>query len=132
MNLDTWQDNKVPLVEPADVKAAWTLQEKIQAEHPGKEFSIDAELYRRACSPGASVGAVRYRLSHLLMLSMYGQATGAELPWLHPEPHDAVFKVLATIPMTGMPDGGHNIPPTDVEKLVRLVQKEYQDFFGQG
>src|SRR5258705_1318533 len=128
MDLDIWQDGKVPSVDPADVKAVWKLQQETKAEHPGKSFSMGAELYRRVCSPGASVGAVWYRLSHLMMLSMYSQATGTELPWLHPEPHDAVFKVLATMPMTGMPEGGRNIPSTEVEEMVRLVQKEYEDF----
>lgn len=132
MNLDAWPGREVPSVEPADVKAVWKLQEKIQAEHPGEQFAIGAELYRRACSPGANIGAIWYRLSNLTMLSMYRQATGADLPWLHPEPHDVLFKVLATTPMTGMSEDGRTIPASEVEELVRSIQREYMDFLGQG
>ena len=49
-------------------------------------------------------------------------------PWLHEgKPDDAVFKVVATVPMTGLqlgvPSGGF---PVDAEELIALIKKEFE------
>jgi hypothetical protein len=127
-NFGSWMtdDVPVPVVDPADIKKVWALQDQSQKQHPGEQVGIDAELYRDACSPGANVGAVWYRLSQLIILRLGSQATGTEPPWLQPEPHDAVFKVLATMPLMGMPPGGYKLQSSELEELVALVQKEYE------
>jgi hypothetical protein len=120
-DFDPWMNDPkipVPVVDPADLRKAWALQSKV-----GTQGMIGAELYRDACSPGANVGAVWYRLSQLIMFQMYSQVTGKELPWLQPEPHDVVFKVLATLPLTS---GKRNFPASQVEELVLLIQKDYE------
>jgi hypothetical protein len=61
----------------------------------------------------------------LRMLKMMGESEGLLLPWLHDgKPEDAVFKVLATIPMNGLPPGGRKGLPFDVEEFRRLISKE--------
>jgi hypothetical protein len=106
----------VPVVDPADLKIVWALQNKIQKEHPREQVAIDV---RSSCSPGADVLAIWFRLSQLFTLRMFGDSTDKSFPWLKDgKPDDAVFKVLATIPLTGMQSSG-------IEELIRVIQKEY-------
>jgi hypothetical protein len=43
------------------------------------------------------------------------------------EPEDAVFKALATVPMTGRQPGVmYEKPPFDLEELIKLIKKEYE------
>lgn len=56
---------------------------------------------------------------------MMTESEGLIPPWLHDgQPEEAVFKVLAAIPMTGLPPGGRQGLPFDVEEFRRLIQKE--------
>jgi hypothetical protein len=48
----------IPVVHPADLRSVWEMQREVQACRPGQHTSISAEFYKRACSPGANVGAV--------------------------------------------------------------------------
>ena len=55
---------------------------------------LSAESYKQACKPGADVGAVFERVSHLSIL----QELGVLASWLNDGvPDDAVFHVVATI-----------------------------------
>ena len=90
------------------------MQEKLKKDFeklvpnraPDQYFSVGIDYFRRVCSPGANVGAVWYRLSILEMLRHVSEATGTSLPWPREgKPGDAVFKALATVPMTGLPQG---------------------------
>ena len=63
-------------VDPADLRSRWEmqreLQRRVQARRPGGPFIIADEMYKRACSPGAYVGAVWYRISQIGLLQMLG------------------------------------------------------------
>jgi hypothetical protein len=87
---------------------------------------VEAKYHKRACSPGANVGAVWYRLSILEMLRHISEITGTSLPWPREgKPGDAVFKALATVPMTGLPPGVvRKVLPFDPDELIRLIKEK--------
>jgi hypothetical protein len=62
------------------------------------------------------------------MLQMLSESGGLISPWLHDgKPDDAVFKVVATLPMIGLqlvPREGLSI---DAEELITLIRKESGD-----
>jgi hypothetical protein len=119
------KDGLIPTVDPTDLKNVWAMQEEIIAAHPGQNIGIGHSLYERACSHGANVPAVFFRVSMLRMLQTIRDSEGLILPWLHDgKPDDAVFKVLATLPMTGLPPGGRTGFPFDIEEFGKLIKKE--------
>lgn len=106
-------------VDPADLRSVWKMQREVQARTPGKNVGISVEMYERACSPEANVGAVWFRASLVGMLEMLGILK----PWIHDGVvADAVFKVAATFPMNGMAIG---VPqqelPFDVQEFMSQV-----------
>jgi hypothetical protein len=114
----------VPIVDPADLKSVWDMQHELQMHHPGEHFGIGIDLYMRACSPDADVLAVIHRLQRFEMLRNFSEATGTTPPWLQDKPTDVVFKALAIAPMLGLPPGGREVPSSEEEELIRLIQKE--------
>jgi len=61
----------------------------------------------------------------LRLLKMMTESEELISPWLHDgKPEDAVFKVFATISMPGLPPGGRQGLPFDVEEFRRLINKE--------
>jgi hypothetical protein len=128
------KDGPIPPVDPADLKSVWAMQEKLKKdfeEHtpnrtPNQTFAVSINSFKQVCSPAANAGAVWYRLSMLEMLRHISEATGASLPWPREgKPGDAVFKALATVPMTGLPPGVvRKVPPFDPEELIRLIMEE--------
>ena len=102
----------IPAVDPADLRSVWEMQRGFQA----RASLIDHEFYKRACSPGANVGAVWFRASLVGMLEMIGMLA----PWIQEGViADAVFHVAATFPMKGMAIG---VPrqglPFDVQEFL--------------
>lgn len=112
-------EGPIPPVDPADLRSVWEMQREVQARTAGQHTTISAEIYKRACSPGANVGAVWFRASLIGMLEMLGVLR----PWIHEGVvADAVFKVAATFPMNGMAIG---VPqqglPFDVQELISQI-----------
>lgn len=117
-------EGPVPPVDPANLRSLWEMQRGLQtsllqAGVGGEQTSIDIESYRRACTSGANIGALWYRLSQISLLQMLG----ALAPWIHEGViADAVFKVAASFPMEGVPFG---VPrqglPFDVEEFLSQV-----------
>ena len=110
---------------PADLKKLSAMYDDVQARFPG-QHSISGDLLKSACSPGADVRAVFFRVSMLRMLEMLSASGGLISCWLHDgKPDDAVFKAVATVPMLGV---GVGTPregfPFDVEELIKLIKKE--------
>jgi hypothetical protein len=120
------ENNPVAAVAPADLKSVWAMQDDVQARSPGHQFAISAGLWKSACSPGADVGAVFFRVSMLRILQKLSGSGGLISPWLHDgKPDDAVFKVVATVPMTGLQLGTPRQGlPFDAEELIKLIKKE--------
>ena len=120
----TSSGGSVPPVEPADLRSMWSMQNGVQAMHPGQQIAIPAAAYQRACGPEADVRAVYERVSHLWML----QEIGMLAPWLRDGvPDDAVFHVAATIPMSRMQIGVVNKkPPFDAEEFIKQVEERTQ------
>ena len=117
-------EGPVPTVDPVDLRSVWEMGRQMKNQlQPGLQSSsgvvIGAEFYERACSPGANVGAVWYRVSQISLLQMLGMLA----PWIHEGVvADAVFKVAATFPMERVPIG---VPrqglPFDVEEFLSQV-----------
>jgi hypothetical protein len=129
-NISFLNNNPVPSVDPADLKSVWTMQEELKKDFekrtpnraPNQGFGISVSTYSQACSPGADVASIWYRLSMLWMLS---ESMGSNLPGMHDgKTDDAVFKALAILPLTGLPRGGREGLPFDLDELIRLIQKE--------
>jgi hypothetical protein len=111
----------IPAVDPSDVRSVWEMQREVQARAPGGNAAISAEFYKRACSPGANVGAVWFRASLIGMLEKFGMLA----PWIQEGViADAVFQVAASFPMKGMAIG---VPqqglPFDVQEFLSQVAK---------
>src|SRR5215467_8771090 len=43
----------IPAVDPVDLRSVWEMQREVQARRSGQHTAINAEFYKRACSPGA-------------------------------------------------------------------------------
>ena len=113
-------EGPIPPVDPADLRRVWQMQRELQARVSGGVL-LDNEFYKRACSPGANVEAVWFRVSMLGMMDMLGMLA----PWIHDGVvADAVFKVAATFPMQDMAIG---VPreglPFDVHEFFSQVAK---------
>jgi hypothetical protein len=112
----------VPTVAPEDLKMVWEMHQKTAEARPGQQVAIDASSYMMSCSPTADAMAAWYRLSVLGILSSLCMQSGMpveKLPWMQSgKPDEFIFKALATLPMNGT-------PPSSVEELTRLIQKEY-------
>lgn len=120
------KDVLVPTVAPADLKSVWAMQNDFQARHPGQQGAISTDLYTRACSPQADVGAVCSRVSMLGRVQHEAEAGHFRFPWIHDgEPEEVVFKIVATIPMVELQPGVVQEGfPIDVEELIRQIENE--------
>jgi len=116
--------SSVPSVDPADLRSVWTMQNRFQALNPGQQIMISAGSYKQACGVEADVRAVFERVSHLSIL----QELGVLSPWLRDGVlGDAVFDVVATIPMNRMQIGVvYQKPPVDVEEFIKQVERRTQ------
>lgn len=106
-------------VDPADLRSVWEMLREVQARRPGAHFIIGDEMYKRACSPGADVGAVWFRASIIAMLDLLGMLKR----WINEGVvTDAVFTVAANFPMNGM---ATRVPrqglPFDVQEFMSQV-----------
>jgi len=88
----------IPPVAEHDLKSLHELCIERAKRYCGKDGVISIEMTARACSPGANLPAVWLR--HTQLRSLYREGLLAE--WQHGTTlNDAVFRVAATIPMTG-------------------------------
>ena len=108
--------NPVPAVDPADLRRMWERQEEFRVDSPDEHGAV-VDM-SGACSAGADLPAVGFRLSMLsLMRRIKPFPPGTKLP-------DALFRVLATIPMTGMAPGAPQQKlPFDPDELIRLLKE---------
>jgi hypothetical protein len=119
------ENHPVPAVDAADLKRVWATQEEVNALYPGSRGMIAIGFCANACSLGADVRAVFLRVSMLRMLQMLSESGGLISPWLHEgKPDDAVFKVVATVPMIGLQLVPRDGFPYDAEDFVALIKKE--------
>ena len=112
----------IAAVDPADIRSVWRMQREVQARAPGQHArAISVEFYKRACSPGANVGAVWFRAAMLGMLERFGMLA----PWIQEGViADAVFQVAATFPMKGMAIGTPREGlPFDAQEFLSQVAK---------
>jgi len=89
----------VPPVDENDLKALHALCVERAKRYCGKDGVVSIELTARACSPNANLPAVWLR--HTQLRSLYRKGLLAE--WQHGAAlDDAVFRLAATIPMSGI------------------------------
>lgn len=112
----------MPTVSVADLKAAWKLGERVETQY-GVGVAIAGTAATDACSPGADIRAIGYRCGILRILTMWPEDILA--PWRQDRQfHDAVFIVLATLPMTWVEKGSLNDPPFDMGALLEELRKQ--------
>jgi len=108
------ENKPVAAVVPADLKSVWAIlvdaDAARRARFPVQQVQIPLDLSKSACSAGADIRAVFFRVSQLWILKILsegalGLGPGDLInPWLNDgKPDDAVFKVVATLPMVGLP-----------------------------
>jgi hypothetical protein len=113
----------VPAVDPEDLKAIWRLHREIASQHPGQSVGIDDTVIVGRCKPNTDVHAVAYRTSILQLLQHVAQ--GSLAPWTkNTKLDDAVFRVVADIPMDWIGTEQHKGLPFDVEELLRRLRGE--------
>ena len=112
-------EGPIPVVDPADLRSVWEMWREFQARRPGEAVGFPVEMYKRACSPEANVGAVWFRVSLIAMLDKLGMLG----PWTHEGVvADAVFEVAASFPVNGMAIGvPRQGPPLDVQEFLSQV-----------
>jgi hypothetical protein len=93
------QGATIPAVEAQDLKSLHELCVERAKRYCGKDGVISLEATARACSSAANVPAVWLRHTQLRALYRYGMLA----EWQHgTELEDAVFRLAATIPMSGV------------------------------
>jgi len=113
------ENGPIPSVNPADLRSVEAVQRDVRSRFPRKQVIIDD--WKRACSPGADMFALFYRIGFLEMLAEQGLLS----TWLHNgELDDAVFEVFATFPMKRIQKGGHEGFPFDIQELTKQIEKE--------
>jgi len=114
----------VPQVDPADVKAVWTIREDVEKRYPGKQVGIGRGIFEHVCKPDADIAAVVYRVGMLRILVQHGDENLT--PWMNNgEPGDALFRAAAQIPMEWIGVGvDHEGLPFEVEEFLRRARGE--------
>jgi len=116
------ENELIPSVAPADLRKVWAVQRNIRSHFPGQQILLGDDTWERACSPGADLFAMFYRIAFLEMLA---KPTEPLSPWLHGgELDDAVFKVFATFPMKRINKGGQDTFPFNIRELTKQIEKE--------
>lgn len=116
------EDRLIVPVDPSDLKNVWKMQRELAAEFPGQNVSIGPETFRDACTPGANVTAVCYRVGILQVLDRSLNLLTANLP---ARVKDVVFNVAAKFPLKPMEVGVvYNGPPLGVEGFVNQLSHD--------
>jgi len=93
------EDGSIPPVNPDDLRSVWKMQDEIAAQNANQPGLIGRELYARACSPGANVMAVWFRVSMLRVMAAEVGLLPREMP---SKVRAAVFDVMAKFEMKRM------------------------------
>jgi hypothetical protein len=119
-------DKQIPSVDPADIKALHKVLSDMFAGHaqqPGMAVGLNPGAVAKLLTPGADINIVLYRLAWLGQFQAWSLEQASGFPWAHDgKVDDAVFKALAIVPMTGIPNEGITSTPFDMDELVRLIQ----------
>lgn len=112
----------VPQVDPEDLKALRQEMRNLQSRHSGRNVAIGFHLMQAVCKPGANVEALWYRSSMIWALTQFAQVQMA--PWIKEEEvSDAVFRIMATIPMEWIGTTEREGLPFDVEEFFRQLRE---------
>lgn len=100
----------------------WELGERIEAQY-GAGVAVAGSAATDACSPGADIRAIGYRCGMLRILTMWPGDVLAT--WRRRgQFHDAVFTVLATLPMIWVEIGELNSLPFDIDAFLEELRKQ--------
>jgi hypothetical protein len=123
-NIPWVTDKQVPTVDPADLKALYKFQTELPSLPPGQMRAVSQGTVQQFLTPDANIAIVIYRLGWLQQFQSWSEAKPHEFPWIHDgKVDDVVFKALAVLPMTGIPNEGLRKLPFDINELLRLVKE---------
>ena len=114
------ESNEAPEVNPADLRAVWTIIQEAQARgKPGAMSAIGIPALQQVCTPDANVEAVWGRTLLLQILNHVkpGWSKGANM--------DRVFELAARFPMRIMEPGvQYDEPPFDVREFMKQLASQ--------
>ena len=106
-------------VDPEDLKAFWLKTRTLKSRYPGQHLGFSL---RAISKPGVNAEAVWYRSSMIWALDLCAQDQLA--PWIKDEEvSDAVFRLMAIIPMEWIGHKGRDGLPFNVEEFFRLLSE---------
>ena len=112
----------MPEVDVEDLKALWQLQREVEAQHPGQQVAIGAELAQHYCKPGANIHAISRRAGFLWLVSRFMPEQFAAFTQ-DGQPTDAAFRAAAKVPAEWMEVGVVREGfPFDVERFFQLCE----------
>ena len=114
----------VPSVATGDIKSVWNVYQDVESRYPGQLVGIARGVMDEACSATADMRAVGYRCAMLRLLARLPEDPLA--PWKkNGQLDDAVFTVIASIPMTWIPVGTPQSGlPFDIDSFFRELRSE--------
>ncbi len=113
----------VPQVDPADIKAVWTIYADVARRHPGKQVAVGAGFITASCRPGADVSAVAYRTGMLQIMAAHPE--GPVASWMeNGEPDDALFRAAAQTKMEWVDETGREGLPFDINEFLGRARGE--------
>ncbi len=110
-------------VDPDELKALWQRMRELRARVPGAEESRAVSVGFQGTAigePGARSGAIWFRATMLSALHRVAREPLA--PWMSDEKvADAVFRIMAKIPMEWIGFTPHDGLPFDVDEFFRQL-----------
>lgn len=111
----------VPAVDPEDLKAVWQVYRNVEMSHPGQRVGICMDSLACECKTGADIQAITYRIMMLQLIQHVAPESLAA--WTKDgELDEAVFRVVADIPMEWLGKEIRQGLPVDVDEFFRRVR----------
>jgi hypothetical protein len=107
----------IPVVEVADMQAAWQVYRDAQSKRPCDYIALSDKALAQSCSKAADIAAVGYRLGFLRRL-----ATRSELFRFTTagQPNPSLIRAFAKVPMAKPKDSPGEGFPFEMRDLLRL------------
>ena len=109
----------VPSLAVADIKKMRADHQELDARHPGQQYAVGLEVWRRIFGPETDISAVCYRCATLWMLERWLQPL-----WAGGELSEVAFKAAATMELKRMAVGVPQSAMPLIEVFLAQVYKE--------
>jgi hypothetical protein len=107
----------VPPVEPDDLKAVCRIAREHHESGRGRHVVLGQGVFEAVCSKGANAGAVTYRAMFLGLLPFLVSDARKD------KPDEALYQVMAKIPMEWIGCEERQHPPFNLEELSKRLSE---------